>query len=137
MNRASSISTFELHDPVRLEDSVWTSLHIALYLGVKPSAALSVVNDYGFPRPLINKKRDRRWLADDVKRYFAKKTVTDFHHLVVLCCLYKRLPNHKLCKPLRGLFRRYSNHQWQTFLHLLGHQVVRRELFSTSLENYI
>ena len=75
MNRAASIRAFELQDPVRLEDSVWTTLHIALYLGVKPNAALSVVNEYGFPRPLINKKRDRRWLAEDVKKFFAKKSL--------------------------------------------------------------
>ena len=59
---------------MRLEDSVWTMLHIALYLGVKPNAALSVVHEYGFPKPLINKKRDRRWLAEDIKRFFAKKS---------------------------------------------------------------
>ncbi len=74
MDRATSIGAFELQDPVRLEDSVWTTLHIALYLGVRPNAALSVVNEYGFPMPLINKKRDRRWLAEDVKRFFAKKS---------------------------------------------------------------
>jgi hypothetical protein len=74
MNMATSIRAFELQDPVRLEDSVWTTLHIALYLGVRPNAALSVVNDYGFPKPLVNKKRDRRWLAEDVKRFFAKKS---------------------------------------------------------------
>lgn len=63
-----------LKDPVSLDDSVWTILHIALYLGQKPDSLLSVVNSYGFPSPLTNQKRNRRWLAEDVKSFFVKRS---------------------------------------------------------------
>jgi|LauGreDrversion4_2_1035121.scaffolds.fasta_scaffold42098_2 hypothetical protein len=63
-----------LMDPVHLDDAVWTVLHIAMFLGIKPTAVLSVVNSNGFPVPLTNQKRDRRWLAEDVKHFFAMKS---------------------------------------------------------------
>ena len=63
-----------LDDPVSLSDSVWTVLHIALFLGQKPDTLNSVVNSYGFPLPLTNQKRNRRWLAEDVKAFFVKRS---------------------------------------------------------------
>jgi hypothetical protein len=63
-----------LQDPVSLDDSVWTILHIALYLGQKPDSLNGVVNAYGFPQPLTNQKRNRRWLAEDVKAFFVKRS---------------------------------------------------------------
>jgi hypothetical protein len=70
MNRSRHSSVLGLEDPVRLEDAVWTVLHIAMFLGIKPTAVLPIVNSNGFPVPLTNKKRDRRWLAEDVKNFF-------------------------------------------------------------------
>ena len=61
-------------DPVNLNDSVWTLLHIALFLGQSPDRVLSVVNSFGFPIPLANQKRNRRWLGTDVKEFFAKRS---------------------------------------------------------------
>ena len=63
-----------LEDPVSLTDAVWTVLHIALFLGQKPDTLNSVVNSFGFPRPLTNQKRNRRWLAEDVKEFFVKRS---------------------------------------------------------------
>jgi hypothetical protein len=63
-----------LEDPVSFDDPVWTILHIALYLDVHPDSVLSVVNSYGFPTPLVNQRRNRRWLAADVKRFFEKRS---------------------------------------------------------------
>lgn len=63
-----------LEDPVSLGDSVWTILHIALFLGQKPDSLNSVVNSFGFPTPLTNQKRNRRWLAEDVKAFFVKRS---------------------------------------------------------------
>ena len=63
-----------LKDPVSLDDTVWTILHIALFLGQKPDSLNSVVNSFGFPLPLTNQKRNRRWLANDVKDFFAKRS---------------------------------------------------------------
>lgn len=63
-----------LKDPVSLLDPVWTTLHIALYLGQQPDSVLSVVNATGFPRPLANQKRNRRWLSADVKTFFEKRS---------------------------------------------------------------
>jgi hypothetical protein len=61
-------------DPVDLNDSVWTLLHIALFLGQSPDRVLSVVNSFGFPVPLANQKRNRRWLSSDVKEFFIKRS---------------------------------------------------------------
>ncbi len=63
-----------LQDPVSLDDSVWTILHIALYLGQKPNSLNGVVNAYGFPKPLTNQMRNRRWLGADVKAFFVKRS---------------------------------------------------------------
>jgi len=68
-----------LDDPVSLSDSVWTILHIALFLGQKPDTLNSVVNSYGFPLPLTNQKRNRRWLAEDVKAFFVKRSQGELH----------------------------------------------------------
>jgi predicted DNA-binding transcriptional regulator AlpA len=65
-------------------DPVWTTLHIALYLGQRPDSVLSVVNTADFPRPLANQKRNRRWLSADVKTFFEKRsrgTTTSVHSL--------------------------------------------------------
>jgi hypothetical protein len=63
-----------VRDPVDLNDSVWTLLHIAFFLGQSPDRVLSVVNSFGFPVPLANQKRNRRWLASDVKEFFNKRS---------------------------------------------------------------
>ena len=68
-----------LKDPVSLDDTVWTILHIALYLGQKPDSLNSVVNSFGFPLPLTNQKRNRRWLAVDVKAFFVKRSQGELH----------------------------------------------------------
>ena len=68
-----------LKDPVSLDDTVWTILHIALYLGQKPDSLNSVVNSFGFPLPLTNQKRNRRWLAIDVKAFFVKRSQGELH----------------------------------------------------------
>ena len=57
-----------------LSDPVWSLLHIAMHLGVKESVALRVVNQQGFPSPIVNTKRNRRWLAQDVRTYFEIKS---------------------------------------------------------------
>ena len=61
-------------DPVSLADPVWTILHIALLLDVRPASLLSVVNLPGFPSPLINQKRNRRWWAEDVRAFFIQRS---------------------------------------------------------------
>ena len=68
-----------LADPVSLDDTVWTILHIALFLGQKPDSLNSVVNLFGFPLPLTNQKRNRRWLAEDVKAFFVKRSQGELH----------------------------------------------------------
>jgi len=72
-----------LQDPVSLDDSVWTILHIALYLGQKPDSLNGVVNAYGFPQPLTNQKRNRRWLATDVKEFFVKRSQGELQQQIV------------------------------------------------------
>ena len=71
-----------LKDPVSLDDTVWTILHIALFLGQKPDSLNSVVNSFGFPLPLTNQKRNRRWLAADVKAFFVKRSQGQLEELI-------------------------------------------------------
>jgi len=63
-----------VQDPVNLTDPVWTTLHIALFLDIREDAVLSLVHSFGFPKPLANQKRNRRWLAEDVKAFFVKRS---------------------------------------------------------------
>ena len=67
-----------IKDPVDLADLVWTISHIALFLSQRHEVALSVVNSYGFPIPLTNQKRNRRWLAEDVRKFFEKRSQGEF-----------------------------------------------------------
>ena len=55
-----------LKDPVSLDDTVWTILHIALFLGQKPDTLNSVVNSYGFPLPLTNQKRKKKAMLNGI-----------------------------------------------------------------------
>ena len=61
-------------DFISLSDQVWSILHIAMHLGVKESSVLRIVNEPGFPNPIVNTRRNRRWLANDVIDYFTKKS---------------------------------------------------------------
>lgn len=61
-------------DPLNLNDVVWTTAHVALFLGQNPESVLSVVNSTEFPRPLTNQRRNRRWLGEDVKEFFVKRS---------------------------------------------------------------
>jgi hypothetical protein len=72
-----------LKDPVSLDDTVWTILHIALFLGQKPDSLNGIVNSFGFPLPLTNQKRNRRWLAEDVKAFFVKRSQGELHEPLV------------------------------------------------------
>ena len=79
--KSSSINqTYPLgvKDPVDLNDPVWTTSHIALFLNQRHEVVLSVVNSYGFPVPLSNQKRNRRWLAEDVRKFFEKRSQGEF-----------------------------------------------------------
>jgi len=68
-----------VNDPISLNDPVWTLEHIALFLrkdsldSVRP-----LVHSGGFPVPLDNVNRNRRWLAPDVMDYFEKKSQGHF-----------------------------------------------------------
>jgi len=67
-----------IKDTVDLNDPVWTTSHIALFLNQRHEVVLSVVNSYGFPVPLSNQKRNRRWLAEDVRKFFEKRSQGEF-----------------------------------------------------------
>ena len=57
---------------------VWTIQDIALYLRSSELSASRRVNQKGFPRPLGNLQRNRRWLAKDVKEFFEKLSKTPY-----------------------------------------------------------
>ena len=54
-----------------LMDEVWTIEDIAGYTKHEVRAVYAVVNSPGFPSPITNQQRNRRWLASAVRTYFA------------------------------------------------------------------
>jgi len=76
MKQSSASLNYPLgvQDPVDLLDPVWTTSHISLFLNQRLEVALAVVNSVGFPVPLANQKRNRRWLAEDVRKFFAMRS---------------------------------------------------------------
>jgi hypothetical protein len=76
MKSAYKTQDFQLgvQDPFNLTDPVWTTLHLAMFLDIREDAVLSLVHSFGFPKPLANQKRNRRWLAEDVKAFFVKRS---------------------------------------------------------------
>ena len=73
METATSMH-LDLKGLISLDDEVWSLLHIQMRLQCKEGAARRLVNEPLFPKPIINKERDRRWLAEDVKLYLKKKS---------------------------------------------------------------
>ena len=64
----------KITDPISLIDTVWTTSHMALFLGQNPDSILPIVNSAEFPKPLTNQRRNRRWLGEDVKEFFVKRS---------------------------------------------------------------
>jgi predicted DNA-binding transcriptional regulator AlpA len=54
-----------------LDDPLWTTAHIATYLGMRLSAAYKRTAETDFPTPVGEARRHRRWLAGDVVEFFA------------------------------------------------------------------
>lgn len=50
---------------------VWTIQHIATYLHLDEKSTYRIVSDSDFPNPIANRKRNRRWIASDVREFFA------------------------------------------------------------------
>ena len=63
-----------LRGMVSLSDPSWSLLHIQLRFGIKNSAAKRLVTEAGFPRPIINAERNRRWHPADVEKYVELKS---------------------------------------------------------------
>lgn len=74
-------AVLQAKDFICLSDQVWSILHIAMHLGVKESSVLRIVNQPGFPNPIVNTRRNRRWLANDVIVYFTKKSSGELSQL--------------------------------------------------------
>jgi predicted DNA-binding transcriptional regulator AlpA len=63
-----------LRGMVSLSDPSWSLLHIQLRFGIKSSAAKRLVNEVGFPKPIINTERNRRWHPADIEKYVELKS---------------------------------------------------------------
>lgn len=63
-----------LKGKVSLSDPSWSLLHIQLRFGIQSSSAKRLVNEIGFPRPIINLERNRRWHPADVEKYVELKS---------------------------------------------------------------
>ena len=63
---------------ISLSDPSWGLLHIQMRLGIKESAARRLVNEPGFPKPIVNEARNRRWLPADVESFLVRKSSGDY-----------------------------------------------------------
>jgi len=75
MNHATPALTAvgEISGLVNLNDEVWGLEHICEFMKQPRRSLYPLVNSEGFPLPLNNQKRNRRWLASAVRAYFANK----------------------------------------------------------------
>jgi len=73
MNHASSTPAAfsSVPGPINLTDEVWGIEHICLFMKQEKRSLYPVVNAEGFPHPLTNQMRNRRWLATSVRAFFA------------------------------------------------------------------
>jgi hypothetical protein len=73
MNHASSThaALSNVSGPINLTDEVWGMEHICLFMKQEKRSLYPVVNAEGFPHPLTNQMRNRRWLAASVRAFFA------------------------------------------------------------------
>ena len=74
MNHASSAyaAFSNTSGPINLSDEVWGIEHICLFMKQEKRSLYPVVNAEGFPHPLTNQMRNRRWLAASVRAFFAE-----------------------------------------------------------------
>lgn len=59
---------------ISIFDPVWTIEHIALYMRQPAKSMYELVKTPGFPEQLFSQKRNRRWLAEDVKSFLAARS---------------------------------------------------------------
>jgi hypothetical protein len=59
--------------PISLNDEVWGIEHICLFMKQDKRSLYPVVNAEGFPLPLTNQMRNRRWLASSVRAFFTSR----------------------------------------------------------------
>jgi hypothetical protein len=57
--------------PISLTDEVWGIEHICLFMNQDKRSLYPFVNAEGFPLPLTNQMRNRRWLATHVRAFFS------------------------------------------------------------------
>jgi hypothetical protein len=90
MNHASSThAAFNCASgPINLTDEVWGIEHICLFMKQEKRSLYPVVNAEGFPHPLTNQMRNRRWLATSVRAFFAGLPGCVVHPKL------KSVPNH-------------------------------------------
>jgi hypothetical protein len=59
---------------ISIFDPVWSIEHIALFMRQPAKSMYELVKSPGFPEPLFSQKRNRRWLAEDVKSFLAARS---------------------------------------------------------------
>lgn len=75
MDSGTSLDVNRATEPIPQADltsEVWTITHIAAYFQVRLSAAYDKAREPGFPAPLGEAGRFRRWLESQVREYAAQ-----------------------------------------------------------------
>ena len=71
-------STTRIPTP-NLDDEIWTIDHLACIFGVRSSAACAAAQQQGFPKPIFEKQRYRKWFADDIRAFLKNTNVQVIH----------------------------------------------------------
>jgi predicted DNA-binding transcriptional regulator AlpA len=88
---------------VDLNDEVWGIGHIAQYMGQSEKSMYKLVAEPGFPMPLHSQSRNRRWLAEEVRKFlFARSTRT----LVAKNTNVSHMSDYQIAEPKNFSFKK-------------------------------
>ena len=88
---------------VDLNDEVWGISHIAKYMGQSEKSMYKLVAESGFPMPLHSQSRNRRWLAEEVRKFlFARSTRT----LVTKTLNVSQISDYQIDEPKNFSFKK-------------------------------
>ena len=88
---------------VDLDDEVWGIGHMAKYMGQSEKSMYKLVAEPGFPTPLHSQSRNRRWLAEEVRKFlFTRSTRT----LVARNTNVSHMSDYQITEPKNFSFKK-------------------------------
>ncbi len=62
-----------------LLDEIWSIDHLACLFGVRSSAACAIAQQAGFPKPIFEKHRYRKWFATEIRVFLGNANAQVIH----------------------------------------------------------